>query len=447
MKKKLFNMCFVLMLWFSPAFVVNPVMASFDAMPNILVIMADDVGHEVLGCYGGTSYATPNLDRLAAEGMRFTHCYSTPLCTPSRVKIMTGRYLFRTSEEWGYIPPEEITFGQVLQSAGYATALAGKWQMILLKEDPMHITKMGFQENCVFGWHEGPRYYKPLIYQNGKIRDDVANRYGPDVYADFLIDFMVKNRNKPFLAYYPMTLAHDVSNDLPEPPPVGPNGRYDTYREQVEYMDKLVGRLVDALDSLGLREKTLILFTGDNGTPKKFLSRYENGAYLYERVISMKGEEMIPGGKGELTDAGTHVPLIANWPTVTPEGTVCDDLIDFSDFLPTLAELAGANLPEKVIIDGKSFAQQILGMKGHPREWIYTQWQGRAWIRTKDWKLYTDESLYDLRTDPRERNPVLPAEDTEESGQARAGLLKYLKKLKNRIINLPVNLPFGLIAC
>ena len=277
-----------------------------DDKINILLILADDVGQEVLGCYGGTSYATPNLDQLAEAGMRFTHCYSTPLCTPSRVKIMTGRYLFRTSEEWGYIPPTEITFGRLLQNAGYATALAGKWQMILLKEDPMHITKMGFQENCVFGWHEGPRYYNPYIYQNGKIRQDVADRYGPDVYAEFLIDFMAKNRDKPFLAYYPMTLAHDVSNDLKEPPPVGPRGRYDTYREQIEYMDRIVGRMVQALDSLGLRDNTLILFTGDNGTPKKFLSRYENGEYLYDRIISMKGSEMIPGGKGELTDAGTH---------------------------------------------------------------------------------------------------------------------------------------------
>jgi len=410
-------------------FMPTPAIASPDATVNILLIMADDVGHEVLGCYGGTSYVTPNLDRLALEGMRFTHCYSTPLCTPSRVKIMTGRYLFRTSEEWGYIPPDEITFGHVLQAAGYATALAGKWQMILLKEDPMHITKMGFQANCVFGWHEGPRYYKPYIYQNGKLREDVADRYGPDVYAEFLIDFMTEHRQGPFLAYYPMTLAHDVSNDLQEPPPVGPKGRYDTYREQIEYMDKIIGRLVSALDSLGLREQTLILFTGDNGTPKKFLTRYENGEYLYDPVFSMKGDTIIPGGKGELTDAGTHVPLIANWPGVTPAGTVCDDLIDFSDFMPTLAELAGASLPQGVVIDGQSFAQQILGMKGHPREWIYTQWRGRAWIRTKDWKLYNDGQLFDMLNDPWEKNPIRSQADSEKSGQVRSRLKMIFSKV------------------
>ncbi len=407
----------------------KPAIASQDATVNILLILADDVGHEVLGCYGGTSYATPNIDRLALEGMRFTHCYSTPLCTPSRVKIMTGRYLFRTSEEWGYIPPDEITFGHVLQAAGYATALAGKWQMILLKEDPMHITKMGFQENCVFGWHEGPRYYDPYIYQNGKVRTDVAERYGPDVYSEFLIDFMAKHQKGPFLAYYPMTLAHDVSNDLQEPPPVGPKARYDTYREQIEYMDKIIGRLVNALDSLGLREQTLILFTGDNGTPKKFLTRYADGEYLYDPVFSMKGDTIIPGGKGELTDAGTHVPLIANWPGVTPAGTVCDDLIDFSDFMPTLAELAGASLPQGVVIDGQSFAQQILGMKGYPREWVYNQWRGRAWVRTKKWKLYKDGQLFDMLNDPFEKNPIPSESDSEESASMRSRLDKVFSKL------------------
>jgi len=348
---------------------------------------------------------------------------------------MTGRYSLRTGVFDTYnggaiMAEQERTLAEMLQSAGYATALAGKWQLILLKEDPMHITKMGFQENCVFGWHEGPRYYQPYIYQNGKIRNDVADRYGPDVYAEFLIDFMARNRDRPFLAYYPMTLAHDVSNDLAEPPPVGPKGRYDTYREQIEYMDKIIGRLVSALDSLGLRENTLILFTGDNGTPKKFLTGYKDGEYVYDRVISMKGQEMIPGGKSELTDAGTHVPLIANWPGVTPEGTICEDLIDFSDFFPTIAELAGTNLPEGVVIDGKSFAQQILGMKGHPREWAYTQWRGRAWIRTKEWKLYDDGKLYHMSTDPREGNPIVQEKDTDESARIRAGLLKEMIKLK-----------------
>ena len=399
--------------------------------PNIVLIMADDVGLEVLGCYGGTSYQTPNIDKLAQNGIRFTNCYSTPKCSPSRVTIMTGRYLFRTTEIWGHIPAEEKTFGHMLKSAGYRTALAGKWQMCLLKENPNHITKMGFDQNCVFGWHEGARYHQPYIWQNGKIRDDVKDLYGPDIYCDFLIDFIKKNKDKPFLAYYPMAIAHEVSNDFLPPPPPGPDGRYQSYKELVEYMDVLVGRIIDSLERLGLREKTIILFTTDNGTPKKFITRIEDGEYISEPIISMIGNATAIGGKGELTDAGTHVPLIVDWPGVAPAGTICDDLIDFSDFLPTLAELSNASLPPNVIIDGKSFAPQIRGEKGKPREWIFNQFEGKAWVRTKQWKLYEDGRFFDMITDPQENNPVEVKDMDELSLMEREKLQKVFNQLRS----------------
>jgi len=392
--------------------------------------MADDVGCEVLGCYGGTSYKTPNLDKLAETGTRFTHCYSSPVCAPSRVKIMTGRYGFRNYKSWGHIPPDEVTFGHVLKSAGYRTALAGKWQMCLQKKDPDHITKMGFDQNCVFGWHEGPRYYKPFIYQNGKIRQDVADKYGPDVYCDFLIDFIKRNKNRPFLAYHSLTLAHEISNDLNPPPPTGPLGRYKSYKELVEYMDELIGRIISTLDELGLRENTIVLFTGDNGTPPKFITKVVDGKYKKEPIISKVGDKTVIGGKGKLTDAGTHVPLIANWPGTAPTGKVCDDLIDFSDFMPTFAELAGANLPKGITIDGRSFAPQLHGKKGNPRKWAYCQWQGKAWVRTKRWKLYRDGRLYDIQNDPLEKSPVLPDRDTEKTSAIRNQLQSVLESLK-----------------
>ncbi len=379
--------------------------------PNILLIMVDDLGYETLGCYGGTSYATPNLDKLARGGMRFENAHSTPKCSPSRVTIMTGRYTFRTTTTWGHIPDDEITFGAVLGRAGYRTALAGKWQMALLKDDPTHVAKMGFQESCVWAWHEGPRYWRPMIYRNDRIMKGISDRYGPDVFTEFLIAFMKANKDKPFLAYYPMCLTHFPKRHEPK----GPNGRWQTYKEMVERMDKKVGELVAALDRLGLREKTLILFTADNGTPKK--------------VTSRMGAKVIQGGKGTLTDAGTHVPLIANWPGTTPAGTTCDDLIDFTDVMPTLVELARARLPDRTI-DGRSFAPQLKGREGDPREWIYTEWRGKAWARTLRWKLYRSGKLYDLKRDPLEKAPIVPDEVPPEAKAAREKLASVLSHLK-----------------
>jgi len=398
--------------------------------PNILFIMADDVGRQVLGCYGGTSYKTPNLDRLARTGIRFNHCYSSPVCAPSRVKLMTGRYGFRNYKKWGHIPPDEITFGHLLQSAGYATAIAGKWQMCLQKKDPDHITRMGFQQNCVFGWHEGPRYHGPLIYENGKLRKEPDCVYGPDVFCKFITDFIRANRRRPFLAYYSMALAHEISNDLETPPPVAPNGRYQTYKELVEYMDKLVGRLVSTLDELGLRENTLILFTGDNGTPPKFITEFADGKYIKVPIVSMVAGKPVIGGKGRLTDAGTRVPLIANWPGTAPAGKVSDDLLDFSDFMPTFLELARTAPPPGLVIDGKSFAPQLKGAQGRPRKWAYCQWNGKAWIRTQEWKLYRDGRLYNMENDPLEKSPILPDADNAESSAVRKELLKAFESLK-----------------
>jgi len=399
--------------------------------PNIVFILADDLGAEVPGCYGGLSYETPNIDALARSGMKFSHCYSAPLCSPSRVKLLTGRYGFRTGQEWGHIPADEITFGHILKKAGYRVAISGKWQMALLRDDPDHIRKMGFDKSCVFGWHEGPRYYQPLIYQNGMIRSDVHDLYGPDVYTDFLIDFIRENREEPFLAYFSMTLAHEISNDLPSPPPYGEKGRYESYKENVEYADKLVGRIVEILDELHLRERTLILFTGDNGTPYGYITRYEDGNYIREPVYSLIGDTLIRGGKSFMTDAGTHVPLILNWPGVIQEGSSCNDLIDFSDFMPTFAELAGAEIPADRPIDGQSFAPQILGLDPHPREWVYQEWEGKAWIRNQEWKLYESGELFHMKKDPYENKPIIPEGDDPASKEIRSWLVNERKQLKN----------------
>ncbi len=393
--------------------------------PNILLILADDVGREVLGSYGGTSYPTPHLDRLARTGLRFEHAYSMPVCHPSRVCLMTGRYPFRLGHPvWGTFPDrwEERTLPQVLKRAGYATAIAGKWQLALLREDPEHPFRLGFDQYCLFGWHEGPRYYEPLIWQNGRIRSDVREEYGPDVYVRFLTDFMERHRPGPFFAFYSMALCHDVTDDLEHPVPFGPRGRYDSYREMVEAMDQRVGRLVDALDRLGLREKTLIFFTTDNGTPKRSIITARNGKLIREPVSSRMGERIIPGGKGDLTDAGTRVPTIANWKGTLPQGESTAAMMDFSDLLPTLAELGSAEVPPGETLDGTSFAPVLRGEPGGGRDWVFAEHRGRSWVRTRDWKLYRDGRFFHMTADPDETQAVGSDQEPDVRGRLQNAL-------------------------
>jgi arylsulfatase A len=139
-----------------------------------------------------------------------------PVCHPSRQTIMTGQYPFRHPTAWGSWPEGVATFGHVLKRAGYATAVAGKWQLVLQKNNPTHPAQLGFDESAVFGWHEGPRFHNPMIYRNGVVWEEKRKPdvYGPEVYTEFLIDFMARNKDRPFFAYYPMALCHEISNDL-----------------------------------------------------------------------------------------------------------------------------------------------------------------------------------------------------------------------------------------
>jgi len=314
--------------------VLTSSVAAADPPPNILLILADDVGCETLGCYGGRSYRTPHLDRLAASGLKFRHCYSMPVCH-RRYPRHLGH------PRWGSFPKseEERSLGTAMKQAGFATAIAGKWQLGLLSKDFEQPNRMGFDEYCLFGWHEGPRYYQPLLFQNGKQRTDVGDRFGPDVYCEFLIDFMTRHRDRRFFAFYSMALCHDVTDDLDKPVPFGPKGRYDSYREMIEAMDARVGRMVKALEDLGLRQKTLVLFTTDNGTSKRSYETVRDGKLIRRPVRSLVGNREIPGGKGNLSDDGTHVPLLASRPGSIRPKSVSDRLVDMSDFLPTLETL------------------------------------------------------------------------------------------------------------
>lgn len=372
------------------------------------MIFADDVGVEAFGCYGGTSYATPHLDALAAGGVRFTHAFSQPLCTPSRVKLMTGRGNLRNYVRFSILDPAERTFAHLARDAGYATAVAGKWQLFGAEHygehagTGAHPTDAGFDRWCLWQLDTvGSRYWDPTIEIDGELHRDLAGRYGPDVFCDYLLEFAAEHRDEPFLAYFPMALVHSPFVRTPNSPE-GERGKREAFGDMVEYLDTIVGRLDAGLKELGLRERTLLLFVGDNGTGRGITSRM--------------GEREVRGGKSLSLDAGIHVPLIASWPGHLAGGTVCEDLVDLSDFLPTIAEVIGAELPSERTFDGRSFLPQLRGLPGNPRETITIYSNPRPdqpgrnprvrLARGRRHKLYDDGRFFDCELDPEEERPL-----------------------------------------
>ncbi|MCF8262694.1 MAG: sulfatase-like hydrolase/transferase [Melioribacteraceae bacterium] len=383
--------------------------------PNIVLFLVDDMGYEVPGFNGGTSYNTPNIDKLAATGMKFTYCYSAPVCSPSRTQLLTGRYTFRTGEEWGVLPENETTISSLLQNAGYRTAIVGKWQFGKIGDDPSFINRKGFDEYCCWGWHEGPRYWNPWIWENGKVKENISDRYGPDVLQDFSIEFMHRSKDQPFFLYYPMLLTHFAKTGGKYKEPVGPNGEYQSYADMVANLDRIIGEFTEALNNSGLAEDTIIIFTTDNGTP--------------EGIISNMGDRKIPGGKKSMKDTGTHVPLVVNWKGKLKPGSVNENLIDFTDFFPTFLGLAEQEKPKNLKIDGKSFKRQLSNEDSVSRKWAYQEWHGEAWIRNKEWKLYRDTKLFNVSEDPNEDKPYYPETDTQISQKMRRELTEYLAEL------------------
>lgn len=408
--------------------------------PNILLVLADDLGYECLGCNGGTSYRTPHLDRMAAGGVRFTNCYAQPLCTPTRVQLMTGLYNNRNWKGFGIMDPKTTTFGHRMSRAGYKTAIAGKWQFWSYNPpdyDPEQrgkgqlIQDAGFDSYSV--WHaghtedKGSRYGDPTFKENGKLFKSVKDHYGDDHWSQNLLSFFDTHRRDPVFAYYPMALTHDPFN--PTPKSEGwKTQRFKNdrayFKDMVEYMDDIMGRILAGLDKQGSLDNTIILFLGDNGTPQGITSRM--------------GDREIRGGKGLPTDAGTHVPLLGYWRGTSPRGRVCDDLIDTTDFLPTMLDAAGTPPPKGVPLDGRSFLPQLKGQPGNPRDWIYSwhdprpgwdkeQFQLEEWARNKRFKLYRDGRLFDIPADPLEEQP-LP--DTPDSISARRFLQAILDRMK-----------------
>ncbi|MBA4065632.1 MAG: arylsulfatase [Isosphaera sp.] len=408
--------------------VFGGVAGAADPKPNIVLIMADDFGYECVSANGGESYKTPNLDKLAATGTRFEHCHVQPLCTPTRVQLMTGKYNVRNYVNFGTLPRSEVTFAHLLGKAGYATAVCGKWQLGREVDSPKHF---GFGESYLWQHtRRPPRYANPGLEHDGKELDFTNGEYGPKLLNDFALDFVGRNKDKPFFLYYPLTLTHGPFQPTPDSPAWDPKAKGEAvnndpkhFADMVAYMDKMVGRLVARLDELKVRDNTLILFVGDNGTGRGITSKLKGEAY--------------PGGKGSTTARGTHVPLIANWPARAKQPGVCRDLVSSVDFLTTLCEAAGVPAPAGT--DGRSFLPQVCGEKGTPREFLYCWYSPRqgADLTVREYaadhghKLYRTGEFYDLAADPFEARPLKAADQKGPAADAAAKLQKVLDGFKD----------------
>ncbi len=396
--------------------------------PNIVLIMADDFGYECVTANGGQSYQTPHLDRLAAAGMRFEQCHVQPLCTPTRVQLMTGRYNVRNYLNFGTLVRTETTFAHLLKQAGYATGICGKWQLGRETDASQHF---GFDESLLWQHtRRPPRYANPGLERNGVEEEFPEGSYGPKLVNDFALDFIARHKSQPFFLYYPMILTHDPFQPTPDSPNWNPKARGENVNQNVKhfadmtaYMDKLIGQLDAQLAESGIRDNTLLLFLGDNGTHKSVTSRFQGADYQ--------------GGKGTTTRRGQHVPFIASWPAMMPQGRVNRDLISSTDFLPTLCEAAGVKVPTNV--DGVSFLPQLRGERGTPREWLYSWYSPRQQqnltVRESafdpHYKLYRTGQFYDLQNDPDERKPLAAETRTAEQTAAENKLKAVLERYRD----------------
>ncbi len=384
--------------------------------PNIIYILADDLGIGDVSCYGSDNNKTPIIDKLAQGGIRFTHGYTAPLCGPSRAMILTGRYPFRTGavnqDMVEQIKPEnEVLIPSVLKTAGYTSAMVGKWsQFGLTPKD------FGFDDYITFQgsgdyWATEKKKSENYI-ENGVNKKLDTLTYMPDLMHQHLVDFITTNKDKPFFLYYSMVHVHSLIQRTPDSKPGS-----DLYADNTAYMDKLVGKLLSTLDDLKLRENTLIVFMGDNGTASQYAERGSIGG------------KALSGKKGSMLECGSLVPTIANWPGVIEAGKVDDLLIDSSDILPTFADLAGAKLPTNKVIDGRSFLPQLMGKKGNPREWIFIELGNKWYVRNAKWKLNREGELFDMSNAPFQEKLVSNHAENKETSAAYSLLQTALKSL------------------
>ena len=405
--------------------------------PNFIVLFTDDQGYQDVGCFGSPDIKTPNLDRMAAEGMKFTDFYSAaPVCTPSRAALLTGCYAPRVGLPRVLFPTDviglnesEVTIAEILKQQGYATCCVGKWHLGHRKE--FLPTRHGFDEyfGIPYSNDMGPNplaeHFPPLPIIEG----EEITETDPDLsqltrrYTERALRFIEKNKDRPFFLYLPHTMPHT---------PLAASERFKgksargLYGDVIEEIDWSVGEILKALKKHGLDERTLVIFTSDNGP---WLQRKEHGGSALP----------LRAGKGTTYEGGMRVPCIMRWPGEVPAGGSCREVAATIDVLPTLAALAGAEAPKDRIIDGKDIRPLLAGRPGaeSPHEaYFYCAGKGVQAMRCGKWKLRVTRpraetqpaepihELYDLKADVGEKNNL--ADDNPEVVKRLKGLMDAL---------------------
>ena len=406
----------------------NETIGSFrtSPAPNIIFIMADDLGYGDLGSYGQRFIKTPNLDRLADEGMRFTQVYTgSPVCAPSRSVLMTGKHTGYTTVRGnfgvngvrglggreGRVPlnKEDTTIAEVLKAVGYRTGMTGKWGLGE-PETTGEPLEQGFDE--WFGYLNQRRahsYYPEYLWRQGEQYPLENNTnggrgtYSHDLFAEFALDFVERHQENPFFLYIPFTIPHDAF-EVPDlgvyASESGWTEEEKTYAAMVTRMDKDVGRILNLLDELNLASNTIVFFCSDNGATRRWEGRFDSSGELR-------------GYKRDLYEGGIRTPMIVRFPGVVPAQEVSETPWYFADVLPTLADIANALVPDYV--NGVSVWPTLRGERQDLSDrTLYWEFHERGFqqaIRWNNWKaikLGEDESweLYDLTADVAETNNI-----------------------------------------
>ena len=383
--------------------------------PNFVIMLCDNLGYADVEPFGSELHRTPNLNRMAAEGRKFTHFYSASgVCTPSRAALMTGSYpkrigLAHTESDGAVLRPvspsglnpDEITIAEVLKEQGYATAMFGKWH--LGDQDKFLPTRQGFDVYYGVPYSDDmtPRPGKnwpPLPYMhNETVIDAPVDRNGlTRREAKHAIEFIETHQDEPFFVYIPHAMPGSTRAPFSSEKFRGKSAN-GPYGDSVEELDWAAGEILETLRRLDLAKNTLVIWTSDNGAPRRNPPQGRNTP--------------LAGWGYSTAEGGMRVPMIAWWPGTVPAGTTCDELATMMDLLPTFAKLAGTQPPSDRVIDGKNIVPLLLGKEGaeSPHEaFYYYQKETLEAIRAGDWKLYVamenkPARLFDVRTDPGEK--------------------------------------------